>query len=180
MENQNLKYVEIPEHFALTEVRPRFKFDLPLKPSQIVARFHQYLALKDVPCKGQADETYATLYFSKDKRHYWSPQLTLMIEEEEDGSHVRGLYGPRPAVWTMFVFFYALIGVLILFAIVIGGSQLMLHKSSWVIWAVPALLAVFVSLWFVAKKGKNKGKAEMVVMHHFLTQILGLERESEK
>lgn len=175
MESLNEKYIKVPEDFDLIEVRPRFKLELKLSPSQIVERFNHYLALSNSPCLGQADETYATLFFGKDQRHYWSPQLTLMIEEEEEGSEVRGLYGPRPAIWTMFVFFYAVLGVLILFISVIGGSQFMLGKSTWVLWIVPVLVLVFLSLWLVAKKGKEKGRPEIIVMHHFLMQILDLE-----
>lgn len=179
MDTKNLKYIELPKDFEWAEIRPRFKFDLELKPKEIVQRFQHFLSLENAPCQGQADETYATLFYPKNKRNYWSPQLTLLIEEEEFGSHVRGLYGPRPAVWTMFVFFYALIGLLVIFASVIGGSQYMLGKSSWVIWTVPILLALFGSLYMVAQAGKKKGRPEMKEMHHFLMHILGLKSSAE-
>lgn len=166
-------YEEVPKEFSIAQVRPRFKLNVKYSPKELVQRFENALNQENIPCQGQANETYATLYFPRDKRHYWSPQLTLMIEENENGgTHVRGLYGPRPAVWTMFVFFYSLIGVLALFSIMIGGSQIMLGKASWVIWLVPVLAIVFASLYYVAHLGKKKGKPEIEVMHKFLLKIL--------
>ena len=119
-------------------------------------------------------------YFSLKVKDIIGPQLTLIIEQEDTGSSLRGLYGPRPAVWTMFIFFYAVIGLLLLFSIVIGGSEYMLHKSSWVFWIVPFLLFGFLSLWLVAKQGKKKGRSEIVVIHHFLMQILGIKETLQK
>ncbi|MDB4347265.1 hypothetical protein OAB01_01255 [Bacteroidia bacterium] len=166
-------YEEVPEEFSIGQVRPRFKMDLNYSPEALVKKFTVALSEDNKPCQGQANETYATLYFPRDKRHYWSPQLTLMIEgNEEDGTHLRGLYGPRPAVWTMFVFFYSIIAVITLFCVMIGGSQLMLGKSSWVLWLIPFLVILFASLYYVAHLGKKKGKPEIEVMHQFLLKIL--------
>jgi len=167
------EYKEVPKTFSLGQVRPRFQADINLSPSALVSKFKEKLKLPAVPCQGQIDETYATLYFSKDKRHYWSPQLTLIIEENSSGGcNLRGLYGPRPAVWTMFVFFYSIIGVLTLFSIMIGGSQLMLGKSSWVLGLVPFLMLAFASLYYIAHLGKKKGRPQIQIMHQFLLKIL--------
>ena len=166
-------YKEVPEEFSMGQVRPRFEMDVNYSAAEIVANFKLGIGKDGVPCEGQADETYATLYFPRTTRHYWSPQLTLMIEEKEEGGcHLRGLYGPRPAVWTMFVFFYAIIGVVALFSLMIGGSQINLGKSSWVIWLVPILAVLFISLYYVAYLGKKKGRPEIITMHNFLMKIL--------
>ena len=166
-------YKEVPEEFSLQQVRPRFYFDLEMTAKELVQKFKDGIAGESMPCKGEANETYATLYFPKDTRHYWSPQLTLIIDEtEEKNCHVRGLYGPRPAVWTMFVFFYALIGVAALFVLMIGGSEAMLGKSAPILWFLPVLIVVFLSLYYVAHLGKKKGKPEIAVMHEMLLKIL--------
>lgn len=49
------------------------------------------------------------------KQHFWSPQLHLTLEEDDDNVIVRGLYGPNPTVWAIFFFSYVALGILSLF-----------------------------------------------------------------
>ena len=92
-------------------VRPRFKIETPLKVETLTQRIALALDKEDAPCKGRINSTgFGSIMLPVDQQHYWSPRLTISMEETEDGTIIRGLYGPRPAVWTMFVFFYSFIG----------------------------------------------------------------------
>jgi hypothetical protein len=169
-------YKEVPAEFSLSQVRPRFHFDLPISAKDFVLKFKQGLKLENNPCKGEANEFYATLFFPSHMRHYWSPQLTLTVQKlDENSIHVRGLYGPRPPVWTMFMFFYITIGVSIFFILMIGGANLSLGQSSDILWLVPLLLAVFFSFYGVAYLGKKKSKPEIEVMHKTFLKMLDIQ-----
>jgi len=50
------------------------------------------------------------------ERYFWSPQLHLSTEQTEQGTIIRGLYGPNPTVWGLFFFGYLTLGVLSFFA----------------------------------------------------------------
>ncbi|MEM7571242.1 MAG: hypothetical protein AAF433_00025 [Bacteroidota bacterium] len=164
------------EHLPHYRVRPRFKQFSPLASQELTGRISQALAQADAPVKGQVlDGHYATLVLPAEEQHYWSPQLSLSFEDEEGGSWVRGLYGPRPAVWTMFVFIYFCIGVATVVISLIGLSNLYLGQSGGILWLVPLLLAVFCSLYLVAYLGQKAGHDQMVELHHFLEESTGAE-----
>jgi hypothetical protein len=164
------QFKQVPEDFSLQQVRPRFVADIALKPSEIVKNFNAALAQTNAPCKGEAAEHYATLYFPKNKQKYWTPILTLTISETELGSHIRGMYSPQPSIWTMFVFFYTVIGTLGVFALIIGGAQSTVGKNPWALWLSIPLFAILASLFFVAQYGKKKSRPQMSVIHDFLIQ----------
>ena len=156
------------------QVRPRFKIETSYTSEQLLHQIKEALHHEDAPCTGQVHAHYATIYIPHKDQHYWSPQLTLTLEETENGSILRGLYGPRPVVWTMFIFFYSLIGVAILFIGVMGLSYLSLGKSSTILWYIPVLALVFLSLWLVAHFGQKLGHDQMVILHTFIENTINI------
>ncbi len=162
------------KHLVGHEIRPRFKVETVFSMADLTAKIKAKLESDNANCKGHVYPGYAKLYMPLELQHYWSPQLTLTFEETENGTTLRGLYGPRPTVWTMFVFFYALIAFAILVVSVIGLSYLTLDKSANILWVLPLLAALFASLYFVAYSGQKLGQDEMVTIHHFLEEGLGL------
>lgn len=120
---------------------------------------------------GLVSESYCILKIPQTDRHYWSPQLTLSLEQDESehGSitMIRGLYGPRPNVWAVFFMSYAALGILSLFAAVIGLSRIMLDQSAGILWAIPAMAAVALVLYLVAQAGQKVGAEQMFRIHHF-------------
>ena len=66
---------------------------------------------------GQAMHDHITIRINRAQRHYWSPQLNvLMYREPEDvTTRLVGVYGPMPNVWTLFTLSYLAIGVITLF-----------------------------------------------------------------
>ena len=154
------------------QIRPRFKLWSKYSLSEIVDRITIGIHSDDAPCKARIIHDHIVLFFPSDKQHYWSPQLSLSIEEEDEGSLIRGLYGPRPSVWTMFVFFYSFIAFAILFVSIFGLSYMSLGKSSAILWLIPVLILVFLSLYRVSATGKKLGKDEMRTLHKFLESCI--------
>ena len=155
-------------------VRPRFEIETEYTPNDLANLIKAALHSDNAPCKGRIKHGYATLYLPNEDRHYWSPELTLTIEETENGgSLLRGLYGPRPAVWTMFVFFYSLIGFAIMVIGIVGLSNLSLERSGTILWLIPVLVLAFLTLYLVAFFGQRVGREQMVVLHGFVEGCLG-------
>lgn len=156
-------------------IRLRFHIESAYTKEELVAIIKSNLAKEDAVCTGRAKDRYATLLVSKEDRHYWSPQLSLTFEDDDEQKNtclIRGVYGPAPSVWTMFVFFYSLIGFLILIIGVMGLSNMSLGKSSSILWFVPILVVVFFSLYMVSYFGQNMGKEQMIVLHRFFKECL--------
>ena len=115
-----------------------------------------------------------TITLPEDQRHYWSPQLSLSFEEEQDTTIVRGLFGPRPTVWGLFVFFYSVIGIGILIIATIGLSKLSLDKPADILWWVPVLTLIFLSLYLVSFFGQKVGRKQMITLYRFFEEATGL------
>lgn len=150
-------------------IRPRFKEQLSLTKDSFKNKINESLE-NSSDCVGLISETYCVLKIPTSERHYWSPQLTITIEEEEgqnDHITVRGLYGPKPSVWAVFFMSYAALGVLALFAGVYGLSQLMLEKPAPILWLIPAFGLVALVLYLIAQGGQKIGAEQMFRLHHF-------------
>ena len=158
-------------HFA---VRPRFKIETSFTKEEIADKIKAALAKDNTACKGQIKDGYCSLFIPEERQHYWSPQLTLTLEETEKGCMLRGVYGPRSTVWTMFVFIYAVISFAVMIVSIIGLSRLSLDKSITILWLVPVLIMLVLSFYLVAFLGQKFGHDQMMTLHHFVEKSTGL------
>ena len=160
-------------------VRPRFEITCPLSTDQIVEAAQNYAQREDSTCLVQGYHGFVKILLPLSEQHYWSPQLNINLIEDENGTLMRGLYGPRPAVWTMFVFFYGLIGVAILFVAIFGFSQLSLDRPAPILWLLPVLIVVFLTLYLVSYFGQKLGHDQMIILHNFVEASLDVSFEEE-
>lgn len=113
-------------------------------------------------------------------RHYWSPQLSLRVEEDEDDpaqSIVKGLIGPRPAVWTLFMFFYLTIGVAGTGVAMWGFAKWMLGDFSHLIWALPIAIFINLTAYRAGKMGEKLGQDQVEILKGFVRDALDLKTE---
>ena len=162
----------IPEDESF-HVRPRFRLELLMPVLELEDRLKKSLEKEDAPVKGRVIKEHATLYLPVAQPHYRSPQLGISFEEHNGGTLLRGLYGPRPQVWTMFVLFYSIIGFAALVISVFGLSYWSLGKSVEFMWWVPVLGALFLTLYLVAYYGQRLGKDQLKVLYRFLKNSIG-------
>lgn len=160
------------DHIEFKRIRPRIYVETPLTADEINQRIRQELRSQNRLCDGQSTKGFATICPPEEEQHFWSPQLTITLEETDEGSEIRGLYGPKPSVWTMFVFFYATIGFSIMILSMIGLSYWSLGKSAGFIWLLPILVIVFFTLYGVAYFGQKLGQKQMTNLHRFLERCL--------
>lgn len=161
------------DHIKFHRIRPRIHVESTLTPDQIQKSISEELARCNPKLEGTVLPDFASISPSKKDQHYWSPQLTMTIEDTGNGSLIRGLYGPKPHVWTMFVFFYSIIGFTTLIVSMIGLSYWSLGKDTSILWFIPALIMLFLSLYLVAYLGQKFGQKQMVYLHHFIETCLG-------
>ena len=154
-------------------IRPRFKIISEKTPEQILEAFRLALKNKDCACKGVAIPGHITLMVKPEEIHYWSPQLQLTLEDNDESTEIRGLYGPSPQVWTLFALSYLAIGILFLFISIIGFSRLSLDLNAPILWVLPVLAAVAILLYISSQLGQKLGAEQTFTLHHFLEDILG-------
>lgn len=161
-------YHEVPEDFSIQQFRPRFEAHLSLTPRVIADRFKSALAIDGCGIRGHVSEQYVTLFFPKERQKYWTPILTLTVQDTESGSKVRGMYSPQPSIWTLFVFFYTVVGTLAVFSLILGGVQSTLEKSPWGLWLSLLLIGILGTMFLVSQYGKKISRPQMVILHEFL------------
>jgi hypothetical protein len=162
--------MELSNEVAL---RPRFSLELTDQPEKLLTAFENAGANNAAFVISRIDD-HVFIRFPKQKQHFWSPQLHLEIYKIENQPTVlKGLYGPSPTVWTLFMFLHFVIGILFIGAGIWAYTNIVLDEPLTI--PVVALAVLFV-LWFVlyfsGRLGKQAGKKEMVLLQNFLTETL--------
>lgn len=141
-------------------------------PEIVKDKIKTRLVSKDALCTGKIVDNHVIFKIPVSQQHYWSPQLTLDLESKNGGSLIRGLYGPNPAVWTMFVFFYSMIGFLTMLGLIFGLSQMILKMDPYGLWAVPIGGFLLIGLFVISKTGQKIGQKQMHQLKDFLDDSL--------
>ena len=162
--------MEFPQDIVL---RPRFSFPMNIDSEHALDAF---VAAK----KTQSDfiisrvDDHVFIRIPKGKQHFWSPQLHLEINAVADrASILKGLFGPKPAVWTLFMFFHFLVAVLFLgFGVwAYANASLKSSYSSQIVFMV-AMVVIWFALYFAGRLGRAKGRPEMEAMNEFMRETL--------
>lgn len=153
-------------------LRPRFKKQLVLQPKQVEKKFIDYLNRPDAKCIGNVVSKHIVLKVPKNIVHYWSPELAMDLFENDKGTEIRGLFGPAPNVWTMFIFFYMLVGFLGLIFTMYGFTQYSLGKAPVALWAFPITIAVELTIYFIAQSGKKIAHEQITYLNNILNEII--------
>lgn len=163
------------EHFR---IRPRFKVYKDIKSSALEKLLQNELDSNN-DCEGHILPGHVTIHLPAYEQHFWSPQLNISFEDTEEGTIIRGLYGPRPQVWTLFVLFYSIIGFGILFIGFYGLTLLSLDKPAGILWLVPVLVLVFLSLYLVAYSGQKASREQMHKLYSYFKNCTGVDTNAE-
>lgn len=126
--------------------------------------------------KGVAGSTldhHAYLQIPNEDQHYWSPEFHVTVEKQKDGgSLVRGVVGPKPKVWTMFMFFYSAVFVFLFLGLSMGVSQWVLDMDAPILWSIPVCIGLWIAILLAAKFGQFKGKEQMERLWQFLDEAI--------
>lgn len=154
-------------------VRPRYRRITSLPSCQVIDQILEALVEKR-GIVGSTLENHAYLRIPDEKQHYWSPEFQVTVEKQEKGSLVRGVIGPKPKVWTMFMFFYSAVLVLFFLGTAMGLSQWMLGMDAPVLWSIPACIILWILIVVAAKIGQQKGKRQMIELWKFVDDAIDL------
>ena len=143
-------------------MRPVFAVEVALPPDELMSRIRQRLSDPSSRCRGGTVDNHAELFVSEDEAHFWSPWLSISVEASESGgSLVRGRFGPRPHVWTGFMFAYFSLGTATVFGAIWGLSQWSLGMAPDLLWSVPAGLLACALVYVASLVGQRMGADQM-------------------
>jgi hypothetical protein len=97
------------------------------------------------------------------KREYWSPHLHLELETiENNETHIRGLFGPEPTLWTLFMFLHFMVaGIFIVFSAIAYSNYMLKMPTTFDLIVMALMVIVWFLLYFIAKQIRFKGNAQM-------------------
>jgi hypothetical protein len=103
--------------------------------------------------------------------------LHLEVQEETDGCLLlKGLYGPKPAVWTMFMFFHFLISGFFIAALIWLYSLYTLKESiEFPLIIMILMMFIWVVLYISGRMDRKKGEDQMKELQQFLDSLLETE-----
>jgi hypothetical protein len=153
-------------------VRPRFELSTSKSVKEINEILHSSIG-KHETLQLAGIDTHIVINIKEELQHFWSPQCSINIEVERDGQNtLRGLYGPNPNVWSIFIFSYAALLILLTFITIIGFSRYSLGLDASVLWLIPLLIIGLLILYFASQFGQKMGAEETFNIHHFIEESL--------
>ncbi len=157
-------------------LRPRFKIDLEQSSEW---------ALEALETAGQQTSQFVVVRLDdrvfikipEEKQHFWSPQLDLQIwdSEEDEKTMLRGLFGPKPSVWTLFMFLhFAVAGLFIAAGIWAYSNAALEQPYALQLFSLCLLALGWFVLYFAGRMGKSAGRKEMIALDKFMRETLQL------
>lgn len=156
-------------------LRPRFKIELDRSNEDALAAFEKVKAnTRDFVITRVDDHIF--LKIPKEKQHYWSPQLDLEIVSFEEGkSQLHGVFGPKPTVWTLFMFLHFGVATLFIGFGIWAYTKVTLDETYSVQLMLMGLMVLaWFALYFAGRMGKAAGKDEMHLLYNFMKETLDL------
>jgi len=154
--------------------RPRFKVYTKASKERLIQTIKELLKNHSDQFGGYANKEFAMVRLKKDKDKYWAPQLQIRWEIDEDNPKyivVRGIIGPRPNIWTMFMFFYGLSGALIITLGTYAFSEYYVTGTSAWIWSIPFAVLLAFGTYLASKIGQIIAKEHLHAINIFVDEI---------
>ena len=112
------------------------------------------------------------------EQHLWSPQLTVDVTEESEGSSLSARFGPHPHVWTMYMGVFAILLTGTFVSVVFGFSQWVIDQSPWALYLTPALALAAGLVFGAAFVGQGLSAEQMYLLRTTLTAAVeGVEAD---
>jgi hypothetical protein len=152
-------------------MRPRFEFQLPVTRERWLGELRAQLKRDADTLGGQVFRKHAVVEMRDNKRTLWSPYLNLEVEDEPDGSVVRGRFSPHPNVWTMFMAVYVLLALVALGGLSYGLVQYTLGQPPWSLLVAPAAVALFGFVYGATLIGQGLGAEQIYTMRSLIDRV---------
>ena len=153
-------------------MRPTFERQFACPPKHVSQRLRTALKQSDVAYRSDFYTNHIVVSMPPGEEHFWSPQLSLDLEATASGTTVRGIYAPRPSVWTMFMAMYAFAAFGGTIGLVFGSSQWSLGMDATALWALPAALSLAAFTYGLALVGQWLSRDQIAALRSFTEAAL--------
>ena len=155
-------------------LRPRFKMNFNTTDHILLAKFKSNLDNENCKYCSKIVDNHIVIDVPADENNFWSPQLNIEIEKtEQNTTIVKGLFGPKPQVWTLFMFFHFAIAVAFIgFAIMAYVQWSLKTDNTFAFRMVLFLPVLWVIMYFLGRFGRSRGHKQMDELYQFMMGTL--------
>ncbi len=153
-------------------IRPRFKVLLNESKENIEKTIKAQTQKQKTKFIAQQLPGFIVLKIPETERHFWSPELSLTFEKKETATLIRGLYGPRPSIWSFFSFSYIGLAVFAFFAGIFGLVQVSLNMNAPILWTLPIFATLAIGIYLIAQFGQKVGVEQTFRLHQFFEETI--------
>ena len=160
-------------------MRPRFALDVACPSGTFVKELASRAAAARPELDGDFDERHCVLRIAEARRTFWSPELDLTFEASGAAAapvRIRGMFAPRPGVWTGFAFVYSVLFVAALAGALFGLAELSLGGSSDGFAVTGGALTLLVLVYAASFAGQALASGQMVELRRVVDESV---REAE-
>jgi len=155
-------------------LRPRFKLEFEETQDELLDKFRDNLNDGDCKYCSKIVDGHVVIDVPIEETHFWSPQLNIEVEKlTEDKTVVKGLFGPKPTVWTLFMFIHFGVAVAFIgFGIMWYVKYLVKEDTTLPMVVTLSLPVIWFILYFLGRIGKRTGHQQMDELHSFMMDTL--------
>lgn len=155
-------------------LQPRFKIEVVENVEQVLKKLRNGLEIESCKFRSKIITHHVIIDVPIEEEHYWSPQLHIEVEKSENNKIiVKGVLGPKPKVWTFFMFLHFIVAIAFLVFFVMFYTKWSLKQDyNFAMIMCLVMPVIWVVLYFVGQFGKKLGYDQMVELHDFMVKIL--------
>lgn len=155
-------------------LRPRFKMNFSESQDVLISKFKKNLKSENCNYCSKIVDGHIVIDVPVDENHFWSPQLNIEIEKMNgDETIVKGLFGPKPQLWTLFMFFhFAMAAAFVGFSIMTYVQWTLKEDNSMALLIVIGLPILWIVMYFLGRIGRRKGHKQMDELYGFMMKTL--------
>ena len=155
-------------------LKPRFSCSTKKTPEEIFNIFKNSLENKECPYCHVVSMNQLFIDVPPEKSHFWSPQLQIEIEKDPAGeTKIKGIVGPKPHVWTMFMFLYFLAGAGLIFSFIwYYVHKTMDEPSDLQFYVMIGFLVLLILIYLAGQIGKRMARQQTEELKMFLSKII--------
>lgn len=155
-------------------LRPRFKMNFNESQDVLISKFKKNLKFENCNYCSKIVDGHIIIDVPEDENHFWSPQLNIEIETmQADKTIVKGLFGPKPQLWTLFMFFHFAVAVAFIgFSIMAYVQWTLKEDYRMALMIVIGLPILWIVMYLLGRIGRRKGHKQMDELYGFMMKTL--------
>jgi hypothetical protein len=154
------------------QMQPTFRLNVPLSADQAMIQIRRAIKSPELNKHVVSAGPCVDYKIEADDRRFWSPHLSIQLQDTESGAELFGRFSPRPEIWTMCMALYFAAAICIFGAAIYGYVQWFLGSTPWAFVIVPISLFTIIALHVASMIGQSLSSDQMELLRARLDRTL--------